>query len=273
MTLKDTWRHAQNEIVIHLKIQPKSPLIIQEAKERADNLSECLMYKSNGIKNYYIPGSSIKGILRSHSEKIFYHLLGVDLISDETKKLNLSKTTAEQFYSELNPINKMFGHHSFKGRLTIEDAIFDKDSVQLDKRMNVAIDRFRGGSKNGALFEMELLTKGEANTKIHLKNAAEWQIVWLCYLIKDLQEGYISVGAKSGIGYGTLNVDLLSLDVIVMNKEIEQKWNNWLILGEQLSHYYKKVYRFKQLDTIATNLQSQWENFLDSTKAKEGVNA
>ena len=203
MTFDGRWRHGNSEIIIKLKLSPHSPLLIQAPKEEnSDNKIEALSYKKGDSKFFYIPGSSLKGVFRARSEKIFYHLRAVvDPGSDDDKK---KLENAEKFYNELNAVNQLFGHQIFRGRLTFDDAIFDKESVEIETRTNIAVDRFRGGSKDGALFETECLIEGQASTTIRLKNPDSWQIVWLCFLIRDLQKGHITVGAKEGIGFGQI---------------------------------------------------------------------
>lgn len=270
MEHKGIFREASSDVKISLMIQPHSPILIQSPDDKNGNTIHLLSNKKGNEETYYIPGSSIKGVLRNHSEKIFYHLLSIHPQSDKEKKKK-DHSNAANFYHNLNPVNQLFGHIEFKSRLTIDDAFFDPKSVVIDRRVNVAIDRFRGGQKDGALFETEMLVKGRASLTIRLKNPTEWQLFWLMLLLRDFQDGKIRVGAKTSIGFGQLSSDLIALDVSIYNRELEKSWSYWLEKGK----YEKKIYStytFTSLNKVAPLLEHKWIEYLDKfAREKEGV--
>ncbi|OZM56249.1 hypothetical protein CIB95_12560 [Lottiidibacillus patelloidae] len=278
MVFDGRWRKLNSEVVMKLTLSPRSPLLIQAPKEETvgkkekNNKLYCLT--SNG--KYYIPGSSIKGVFRSHTEKIFYHLINVEPSSDDNKKKVYQKKEKDkyesiEFYDKLNPINQLFGHSVFRGRLTVEDAMFNSNTVSTDTRTNIAIDRFRGGSKNGALFETECITKGDASTTVHLKNPEEWQIVWLCFLIRDLQKGNLSIGAKSSIGFGEVNVGCNDISINVYNQNLQSKWGTLLEKAQSKKEGVYNTYSFETLDTLANYLETNWTDFLKQVSDREEV--
>lgn len=264
------FRESSSDVKVCLTISPNSPLLIQSPEEATGNTIHCLSYNKGNEKVYYIPGSSLKGVLRSHTEKIFYHLLSVHPDSDIDKKKK-DYQNGQDLYNDLNEVNQLFGHKDFKGRLTIDDAFFSNESIMIDKRVNVAIDRFRGGQKDGALFEPEMIVKGRAPVTIRLKNPTEWQLFWLMLLLRDFQEGKIRVGSKSSIGFGQLHSDLISLEISVYNRNLEDAWYEWLQKGKKEKKIYS-TYTFTSLNEVAPLLESKWAEFLNKiSKEKEGV--
>ncbi|QNU24355.1 RAMP superfamily CRISPR-associated protein [Geobacillus zalihae] len=84
MKLQGIWRVARCEIAVSISLSPSSPLLIQAPKDDKDNKKEtghawkkkgdpekaiCVSYERGGKIVYYIPGSSLKGVLRAHTEK------------------------------------------------------------------------------------------------------------------------------------------------------------------------------------------------------------
>lgn len=271
------FRTSLSDVTVVLDVKPKSPLLIQAPRKVDDgNKIYALSYKNKDGKIHYIPGSSIKGVFRSYTEKVFYHLLSIDPESDKEKKLKDHKGKKADFYYQLNPVNQLFGFKDFKGRLTIEDAYFDQSTVKLEKRTNIAIDRFRGGQKNGALFEPEMIIEGSTKMTIRLKNPYKWQIFWLFILVRDFQEGRIRVGSKSSIGFGEMDVDLVSCDVSVFSKSLIEDWESWLTQGIKLKKesnpYLYQTYMFSDLDKVAILLEEDWKEYIKKySEEKEGV--
>ena len=62
-----------NQIRIDLSLTPRAPLLIRSGRKGADPTRpelECVRTEWGGVKSVYIPGSSLKGVMRSHAERL-----------------------------------------------------------------------------------------------------------------------------------------------------------------------------------------------------------
>jgi CRISPR/Cas system CSM-associated protein Csm3 (group 7 of RAMP superfamily) len=60
-----------NECVIELMIEPDGPILVKSGRDtvRGPNMAFVRTWR-NGQEEVYLPGSSLKGVLRSHAERI-----------------------------------------------------------------------------------------------------------------------------------------------------------------------------------------------------------
>lgn len=259
-----SWQSLESELELKVCMGTKSPLIIQHSQQpkeedkknqpndQKNNLVQFLHIKKNGRNIYYIPGSSIKGVLRNHTEKIFYHLNIIKTyIGDKEEK------------KDLDAVSRLFGSRSYRGRLSIEDAFFPEDT-ETEKQEHVAIDRFRGGAKDGALFSIETINNGFVYTSIRLKNPEPWEVLWLSILIRDIQQGKITLGAKSSYGYGQILIKDTSWDLHIFNPKLEEDWKELLKGGESIDNIYFKTYSFSSNSTFIKHWEKEWEKFVTS---------
>lgn len=185
--------------------------------------------KSNG--KYYLPGSSLKGVLRSRAEYIANTLLGGVAVCRLFDKFNikddslpentacgnrfdvraaaaeqeLGSLTNSQLYAQACPACQLFGHTHQKGRLRVTDFEQTQEAVSLQVAHN-AIDRLTGGGAAHKLYNIEYLTQGAFTGQIILENYELWQLGWLGFLLRDLEDGLLRVGHKQTSGAGKLQV-------------------------------------------------------------------
>ncbi|NNV06830.1 RAMP superfamily CRISPR-associated protein [Geobacillus sp. C56-T2] len=255
---RGTWRMMMAELVVTIQLQPSSPLLVQAPEERDDNEVVPVTCKVNGQEVYYLPGGSMKGALRAHTEKVFYHLF--------PKKQKQAAKENGCSYEKLDYVSQLFGHVQFRGRLTVDDAYFQNPTDE--KRCHVAIDRFRGGSETGALFVTKPLVSGTALTTIRLKNPELWQIAWLCLLLRDWQAGDITIGAKAASGYGRLEVLVSSLDLHMYSKELEEQWKGLGVFEHAtLSGDLYSIYHFSDVQSLAVRVMPMWQRLLNGGEA------
>ena len=154
--------------VFHIKIswQPESNLMV---KSGLDGIAAKIMPLVSGIDEGgriiapVIPGTSFKGLFRSHARKIFNTLMIED---------------------KINIIDDIFGDEHRAGRLMIDDVYcvtkqslllenwIEEDSDTLDiatsENQHVAIDRFTGGASPGALYNAR-----------PVKNSCAWEPIYI----------------------------------------------------------------------------------------------
>jgi CRISPR/Cas system CSM-associated protein Csm3 (group 7 of RAMP superfamily) len=168
-----------------------------------------------------IPGSSIKGALRSQACRILRTIFGQEPDDDE---------------SYLAIADDMFGSGEQSGRLFVNDVYLrgtaplsrtewiDEDEAALNRitknEVHVAIDRFTGGASEGALYSVRPVVAGGASEWEPIRIVLDFSTrssvpplasrlaeqALLKLLIRDLSEGFIPLGFGTNRGFGDISV-------------------------------------------------------------------
>ena len=180
------------------------------------------MYRLLGEKKeYFIPGSTFKGILRSYAE----------MVADELK---LPQELVKDIYGSesggLDDSGQMTGNPS---RVIVRDCLIRNPAKVMHNR--IKIDRWLGGTMNGAKMVEEVLyidkepisvevsISGELNTK---QRAAANALVYLA--LRDIGAGLVTVGSGRSIGHGRLCGKKLNIN------GVDCRFKDWqLQLGEK----------------------------------------
>ncbi|MEO7021046.1 MAG: CRISPR-associated RAMP protein Csx7 [Ktedonobacteraceae bacterium] len=232
-----------NEAHLRLNITTTGPLLIKSGYTTVigADMTPVLTYR-HGQQEVYLPGSSLKGVFRSHLEKVINSIkaqTACDPLSqlgsggsqasaairkDDASKLyrsscgkyledkakSLSKgqnLPSHQVYADSCPTCRLFGSTSFIGRIAIDDAYLPDGAVGtsdlLEHRDGVAIDRLTGGASGSAKFDLNVVTAGTTfGTTIHLRNFEMWQLGMLFVLLQDLEDELIRIGSGRSRGLG-----------------------------------------------------------------------
>ena len=210
-----------NHCTIDLTLIPDGPILIKSGKEGADPTKPDMEFVETyhaGGKSIYLPGSSLKGAIRAHAERIV-RTVGTDkrptngdtlwasnpLNRDEFKYLD-SISDSQDIYRLSSFTDQMFGNTSIASRLRIQDAHpIDKKQLKIQERNGVAIDRVFGSVAVGP-FNYQVCTAGEFRTKIHLKNFSLAQLGLIGLVLRDLNDGWFGIGFAKSRGLGTVTV-------------------------------------------------------------------
>jgi CRISPR-associated RAMP protein (TIGR02581 family) len=214
-----------NEAVLELTIEPVGPILIKAGKTGADPTRpdmEFVRTWRGGEPMVYLPGPSLKGVLRAHCERIARtvekdgHWLACDPLDSRqscSARLEKRALTGPKAHKESCFICQMFGNTSLAGHLRPADAYpIAPDEVRVEERDGVAIDRVFGSVAVGP-FQLEVVTEGQFETQIHIKNFSLAQLGLLALALRDLKLGRVGVGfGKSrGLGQVTLTFNQLVL--------------------------------------------------------------
>src|SRR6266487_4513875 len=234
-------KKLMNEAYFTLRITTTGPLLIKSghATISGPDMTPVLTFR-NGRQEVFLPGSSLKGVFRSHIEKIVCSLKpqvvcypfsgsedkGSDLsqrqrdyrescgsmFANRAKKNDEERRKLEEHtdlvYHESCPTCRLFGSTSFIGRVAISDAYLASSSVT-EQRDGVGIDRLTGGASHGAKFELEVVSTGVIfETDIHLRNFEIWQLGMLFTVIQDMEDELIHIGSGRSRGLGKVTASI-----------------------------------------------------------------
>jgi CRISPR/Cas system CSM-associated protein Csm3 (group 7 of RAMP superfamily) len=209
-----------NHCTIILTISPNGPILIKSGKEGANPAKPDMEFVETyhrGGKSIYLPGSSLKGAIRAHAERIVRtvgsdrkngSLWANDPLNDryDYLKQNNKPLPAPEIYKESSFTDKLFGNTSLASRFRVEDA-YPVGTVQLEERNGVAIDRVFGSVAVGP-FNYQVCTGGDFQTKIHLKNFTLAQLGLIGLVLRDLNEGWFGLGFAKSRGMGNVTAKL-----------------------------------------------------------------
>jgi CRISPR-associated RAMP protein (TIGR02581 family) len=214
-----------NHCTIELTIKPEGPILIKSGKEGADPAKpdmEFVETYSNRGKTIYLPGSSLKGALRAHAERIVRTVGSATRPSNPTSPALWAsdplkrEDDAERYFKDQKVkdsqeiyrrscfIGQLFGNTAIASRLRIEDA-YPSGEIKLEERNGVAIDRIFGSVAVGP-FNYQVCTQGQFKTKIHLKNFTLAQLGLLALVLRDLNDGWFGLGFAKSRGMGTVSL-------------------------------------------------------------------
>jgi CRISPR-associated RAMP protein (TIGR02581 family) len=214
-----------NEAMLELTIEPAGPILIKAGKTGADPTRpnmEFVRTWRDGEPVVYLPGPSLKGVLRAHCERIARTVeregqrLACDPLHPKqscSARLEKETLTGPKAHKKSCFICQIFGNTSLAGHLRPADAYpVDPGKVRVEERDGVAIDRVFGSVAVGP-FQLEVVTEGQFKTQIHIKNFSLAQLGLLALALRDLKLGRVRVGfGKSrGLGRVTLTFNRLVL--------------------------------------------------------------
>lgn len=245
-----------NHCTIDLTIAPCGPMLIKSGKEGADPTKPDMEFVETyhqGGRSIYLPGSSLKGAIRAHAERIV-RTVGGDIEPQDPSQLWASDPLDRSLFRELEKekdtrqvyrrssfTDQMFGSTAIASRIRIEDAYpVDRTQLKIEERNGVAIDRVFGSVAVGP-FNYQVCTGGEFRTKIHLKNFTLAQLGLMGLVLRDLDDGWFGLGFAKSRGMGLVEAKLNSAVVqypgCVLDGDAikaigtQQRWSKTLLLG------------------------------------------
>ena len=181
----------------------------------------------------FLPGSSLRGVIRSTVERIAYNLFkgrccvlfdpesAVPWCAAGNKEMRekFERATADQFdtlrkHGELRfcAICDLFGSTLMASRFKVSDGVLSAQSVpSLIKRDGVGIDRDTETARDKHKFDLEVLEPGcNFDFSVQLENAGTPDFALLYIALKELEHG-LDVGGRRARGLG--RVQLTGYDV------------------------------------------------------------
>ena len=197
--LKEKFKIKKKQFIINAYFDLKTSLIIK-SYPTDPKFPDAVHIKSND--NNVIPGTSIKGAVRSRAERILNTKFEIDKIKSESLSNKLFGTVDE---------DKKNDSKAIKGKLKIEESVLEKDKFAEEIQARIKIDRFTGGTIDGALFDSMPLFRNDKkgkekviNIKMIIDNYEKYEAGLLLLVLKDLWTGDLPLGGEKNVGRGVL---------------------------------------------------------------------
>lgn len=180
-----------------------------------------------GEATVYVPGSSLKGAIRVRGERILrsLRLPACDPFPERGRDRAScwsigGGATGFDAYRRSCYACRVFGSDSLAGRVRVSDAMAgDWDASgpgveppRSELRSRLAIDRVLGSTAFGP-FDHEVASGGSYAAEIVLTDFPLWSLALIGLVLRDLHEGFMSIGSGGGRGLGHFGVDYRELIV------------------------------------------------------------
>jgi CRISPR-associated RAMP protein (TIGR02581 family) len=267
-----------NECLIELVIRPEGPVLVKSGIETVGGPDMAFVRTwRHGEPQVYLPGSSLKGMLRSHAERIartFDETKACDPFSksgptmfcghrfEARKKRFEENPNNAEVYAGSCPICRLFGSTWYGGRLATADAYAEGPLPRTEQRDGVGIDRFTGGASRGAKFELEVITSGDFVTSLHLRNFELWQLGLVGFLLQDLKDGLIRLGMGKSRGLGKVGGEVRSVHLDFLGPQMPAPANGQLTLkgaGEMVLEPVARAYDLACPDVLTVPFIGEWQ--------------
>ncbi len=214
-----------NALRLRLQIRPKGPLLIKaggiSANPALPDMQFVRTYHPDVGETVYIPGSSLKGVVRSFVEKALRTWndhnswrWACPTFPDESgscaKRLQDETDTATVYRRSCGAC-RIFGHTRLRGRLSFTD-FFPVEEVRTEIRYGVAISRLTHAVAHGP-FEMEVAVSGAFEGTLVLENFEIWQQGLLSTALEAMNLGLLKVGFGKNRGFGEVEARILEAQV------------------------------------------------------------
>jgi len=184
----------------------------------------------------YVPGSSLRGALRSRAELTVRTIVGDRLCTENGDRAAWNLLHAQERGQEFSErggygeddveclISRVFGFSGLGGRVLVSDAVpLNPNGFELGRKLldHVALDRFTGGAADKRKFNSrpyfppgpphEACSVGDLECELELRDFDRWHLGMLLLLLRDLRLGRILLGHGRNKGFG--RVRLLRLEI------------------------------------------------------------
>ncbi len=256
-----------NFMEIGLKISPISPILIKSggisANPSLPDMQFVRTYISGKGETIYIPGSSIKGVIRSYSENLLrtFNKNVCNVFKKDGLCVPENIENPYFIYQRACPICKTFGNTKLKGRTNFKDA-YPEGNLKTETRYGVAISRLTHSVAAGP-FDMELVVEANFKTKITIENFQVWQVGLILYCIEQMDDGWIKIGygKNRGLGEVSAEIETLRMDFASKNQSDGEIWG----IAEFLSENERENYGLKPGDKILLNIGESKDNGIFKT--------
>lgn len=207
-------KHAVADFYVKMECALRGSLIVKafddDVKSSEQVANECNEQSANDGRtqvparqmqnktHYIIPGSSFKGALCARADKILAAI-----------NKNLSAAARQKYLAAIKGFANKPDSKGQKSRLFVDEVLIAKENLEPIEQTRNRIDRFTGGTIDGALFTVIAVWQKAADEpsielKFGVKQCAEDEAGLMLCLLKDLWLGKLPLGGEKGVGRGVL---------------------------------------------------------------------
>lgn len=224
-----------NSLHLDIEICPVGPLLIKSGGYSTNpslpDMQFVRTYRAGIGESLYIPGSSMKGIVRGFVEKAL-RTIGdsnswkwacptFEKVGDSKQEPNCVQRVkgladddgkerkdleSWKVYHESCGACKLFGNTLLKGRLAFTDFL-PSSEVKTETRYGVAISRLSHAVAQGP-FELEVAVSGDFQGRVMLENYEIWQLGLLATSIEAMNQGFLKIGYGKNRGMGQVKASV-----------------------------------------------------------------
>lgn len=185
--------NSPEDIIVDAHFAFNSSFIIKDydTNEREDGIRiAAVSLYSEKNKEYIIPGTSLKGILRHRAEYIL-------------RKFGCSEDLLENLMGSSDSEKKL------KSRFIVSESYVSTENVKPLSHAHNRIDRLTGGTLQSMLFKTKPVWQKNfeaptLNIHFEIHKASEAEAGLAIFLLRDLCLGHVAIGGEKSIGRGTL---------------------------------------------------------------------
>jgi CRISPR-associated RAMP protein (TIGR02581 family) len=235
-----------NHARLGLVLRPRGPVLIKSGIETPDPTRPGMEFVRTRHAVHgdtiYLPGTSLKGAIRSHAERVLRGLKvracdpltqGERCRQPQQSSQN-GELASDRIFSAQCATCRTFGSLALSGRAHVLDAYpWPPQANELDQRQacaaanetdtrwQVGIDRKTGQAQGGALFDLEVAVKGAFYAEVQLRNFQLWQLGLVAAVLREMDEGQVPIGFGKSRGLGQVAVELERL--VLQTTSAEEK--------------------------------------------------
>lgn len=219
----------QNTIQIKLKLVPDGPILVRAQTVGLDpGMADMEFQRThrNGESTVFLAGSGLKGVIRSHAERLL-RSRGLHACDPTVTRAqdggtdaacgSLRKDDTRRFDPKLRPHFGQcpacfsFGSLHLAGRFRIGDAYpsggLEKETNITEVRTGVGIDRKSQAAQRGVLYDSEVVVRGGFDVRIQGENFSLWQAGLVLAVLEDLGAGLVRIGGCKARGMGAVKLE------------------------------------------------------------------
>ncbi len=268
-----------NALRLKWQLQPSGPLLIKAGGTSANpalpNMWFVRTFHPEKGETLYIPGSSMKGVIRGFVEKVLRTMDPAptrpgpdsqkgwkwacatfearDKEKEDRSKWNCpqwisadGEPSSMEIYAKSCGACRLFGHTRLKGRVAFTD-LLPLDAVRTEIRYGVAISRVSHAVAKGP-FEMEIAVSGTFEGFLVLENFEIWQAGLLALALESMNHGLVKVGFGKNRGFGEVRVRVV--EAVLDEAAHGAQPSIWRGVGAFVSEEERKAYQFAEPDQV-----------------------
>jgi CRISPR/Cas system CSM-associated protein Csm3 (group 7 of RAMP superfamily) len=227
------FRTLQNTVTVDVTLVPDGPILVRAQSVGIDPGPADMEFQRthrNGKPTVFLAGSGLKGVLRSHGERLLRS--SGRFACDPTQVQEQSNCGKRKLGPPQPPDYPhagqcgacfTFGSLALAGRFRIGDAYpapgMEEEANRTEVRTGVGIDRRSQAAAHGVLYESEVVVGGGFRTRINGENFSLWQLGLLLATLQDLDSGLLRIGGAKARGMGGVHVKDWSVALGFLNQK------------------------------------------------------